>query len=388
MNRLTIRARLTLMYAGLFLAGGLILIGVMAVSVHGNVFAEPPRDAIGAALRDSGLAAARPAQPADEVRHAAAEAFERRVREELRDQAVRRLAWTSGGVLAGLVVLSAAAGWLVAGRALGRLRRVTDAARHASETTLHERLNLAGPADEIKELGDTFDAMLARLDTAFDAQRRFVANASHELRTPLAVARTAVDVTLAKPRASPAQLRAMGEDVRDATVRAQQLIDSLLALATSEAQRPGDDLDDLADLAAEAVDAVRREAAAAGVRVTAELTPAPVRGDVPLLGRAVANLVENAVRYNVPGGEVTVTVTVAPTRLVVANTGPAVDPQLLPRLFEPFHRGPRTRLDGGGAGLGLSIVRSVAEGHHGSVTAAANPGGGLTVTLTLPAAHR
>ncbi|MEV6523929.1 HAMP domain-containing sensor histidine kinase [Longispora sp. NPDC051575] len=376
-RRLTIRARLTLLYGTVFLLGGLLLIAIMVFSVRADILNQPTT----AELHDR--ASSQAGQPP--TTDSEAVAAEERIRQKLREDALNRLAANSVGVLGVLVLLSGGAGWLIAGRTLGRLRQLTDAARRAGENTLHERLDLPGPHDEIKELGDTFDAMLARLDASFEGQRRFVANASHELRTPLAVTRTAVEVTLAKPSASEGQLRAMGEDVRSATLRAERLIDSLLTLARSEQEVRGGEVDDLADLAAEAVDAVRREAGVHGVTVTADLESVPVRGDVALLSRAVENLVENAVRHNVRGGSVRVTTGAGVLRVV--NDGEVIGPELLGQLFEPFHRGSRSRLGGGGVGLGLSIVRSVARAHGGTVEAEARTGGGLVVTLALPVAE-
>ncbi|GIG60168.1 two-component sensor histidine kinase [Longispora fulva] len=373
-GRLTIRSRLTLLYGTVFLLGGLMLIAIMVFSVRSDILNQPTTEQ----LHDQASTQAGTPAPPDN----AAVAAEERIRRQLRDDDLEQLALNSVGVLGVLVLLSGGAGWWIAGRTLNRLRQVIDAAKRAGENTLHERLDLPGPRDEIKELGDTFDAMLARLDASFEGQRRFVANASHELRTPLAVTRTAVEVTLAKQSASEAQLRAMGEDVRAATLRAESLIDSLLTLARSEQEVRGGELDDLGDLAAEAVDAVRREAARHAVTITADLGSVPVRGDVALLSRAVENLVENAVRHNVRGGSVRVTSGAGGLRVV--NDGAVIEPELLGQLFEPFHRGSRTRLGGDGVGLGLSIVRSVARAHGGSVEAEARPEGGLVVTLTLP----
>ncbi|MFL6076149.1 MAG: sensor histidine kinase [Mycobacteriales bacterium] len=381
--RLTIRIRLTLAYGGLFLLGGLLLIGVLVYEVRGSLFSPLPHEAVQKALRGTGDGGH---PPDDNGAHHREEQLERGFRTQFRNHVVHELLEHSLVLLAVLVLLSVAAGWLLSGRITRRLRRVTEAARRAGEETLHHRLALPGPDDEIKELGDTFDEMLARLDAAFGAQRRFVANASHELRTPLAATRAAVEVTLAKPQASVEQLRAMGEDVRVATRRAERLIDSLLTLARSESELVQVDTDDLADLAAEAVDLTHREAAAAGLTVDQHLGPAPVTGDVALLSRAVANLIENAVRHNTPGGTVTVVTSVAGDRSVleVANTGDPVDPDLVPRLFEPFHRGEHTRLKGSGTGLGLSIVRAVATLHGGTVAAEPHPSGGLVVRLSLP----
>jgi signal transduction histidine kinase len=381
--RLTIRIRLTLAYGGLFLLGGLLLIGVLVYEVRGSLFSPLPHQAVQRALRGTGDG---DHPPGDSAAHRREEQLERGFRTQFRNHVVHELLEHSLFLLAVLVLLSLAAGWLLSGRITRRLRRVTEAARRAGEETLHHRLALPGPDDEIKELGDTFDAMLARLDAAFGAQRRFVANASHELRTPLAATRAAVEVTLAKPRASVDQLRAMAEDVRVSTRRAERLIDSLLTLARSESELARRDTDDLADLAAEALDLTHREAAAAGLAVDQRLGPAPVTGDVALLSRAVANLIENAVRHNTAGGTVMVVTSVAGDRSVleVANTGDPVDPALVPRLFEPFHRGEHTRLKGSGTGLGLSIVRAVATLHGGTVTAEPHPNGGLVVRLSLP----
>jgi signal transduction histidine kinase len=374
---LRVRTRLTLLYGALFLVGGALLVAGMVLLVRGFLFADLPASRLDLAKLQIGDAA----DKLDLVE---------RVRAEVRDQAVRRLLWSAGAGLVVVTALAGAVGGVMAGRMLARLRKVTEAAQAASETSLHRRLNLPGPRDELKELGDTFDAMLARLDEAFAAQRRFVANASHELRTPLSVTRAAVEVTLAKPNATNEQLRAMGEEVAAAMVKAQRLVDSLLLLARSE-QRAGEaERDDLADLAAEALDAVRREADARALKVLSELEPAPVAGDLALLSRAVANLVENAVRHNRDHGEVAVASGVdgAQAWVEVRNTGRTLSPAEVERLFEPFHRGERTRLDGDGVGLGLSIVEAVAAAHGGTVTARARPaadGGGLRVTLRLAA---
>ncbi|MEN3361907.1 MAG: hypothetical protein V7637_5889, partial [Mycobacteriales bacterium] len=271
-------------------------------------------------------------------------------------------------------------------------------ARRLSTETLDERIALDGPDDEIKELADTFDDMLARLDAAFDSQRRFVANASHELRTPLAVIRTEVDVTLADADASVADLRAMAEIVRDASGRADRLVDALLVLARSEAQaRIGLELHEPVDLAAVVERAVEGVAAVVGRRclaVTVEATPATTAGDPELLDRLVGNLVENAVRHNVDGGWVNVRTETDPAPaghpavlLAVRNSGPVVMAEAVDGLFEPFRRGGRARTatPSRGAGLGLSIVRAVTAAHGGEVTAQPGTTGGLEVTVRLPA---
>ena len=201
-----------------------------------------------------------------------------------------------------MAVLSVGFGWAIAGRVLAPLHRMTATARKLSEENLHERIALDGPDDELKELADTFDAMLARLESAFDSQKRFVANASHELRTPLSIIRTEVDVALANPDATPDELRRMGEVVRRATERSEALIDGLLVLARSDRGPAALTPVDLAALAEEAVAQAAAEAAAAGVELATRFDPAPTSGDDALLGRLAGNLIENAIRHNEPGG--------------------------------------------------------------------------------------
>ena len=313
-----------------------------------------------------------------------------------------------GAIAFALVVIAAAmVSWVLAGHVLRPVHEVTATARRLSAESLDERIDLEGPRDEVAELADTFDAMLDRLQAAFDAQRRFVANASHELRTPLAVLRTEIDVTLADPDADVAELRRMAGVLRDATRRAEGLVDGLLLLARTEAadQHPATGDEDLdLDLAARrALDAVRAEVEARRLRVS--ITAADggagrgpvVGGDAALLERVVGNLVENGVRHNVEGGWLAVTTRRVPAgaaehpdrgapavELVVASSGPELDPARVPDLFEPFRRG-ADRV-GTGSGLGLSIVRAVVRSHGGSVSAEPVPGGGLSVRVLLPAA--
>lgn len=286
-------------------------------------------------------------------------------------------------------VLGGAAGYIIAARALGPIAEVTATARRISEGQMGERIDLGGAHDELRDLSDTFDAMLDRLDRSFAAQRRFVSNASHELRTPLAVIRTEVDVTLSDPDASREELREMGQVVLDATSRAGALVESLLTLAKIDAQVENGlsqvDRFDLADAVPLAVMSVREEAAELGVSIHQEAEPAPVVGDVHLLEQLVANLLTNAVRHNVHGGEVWVRTSTTPGRceLVVSNSGQRLDQTTVEELFTPFKRA-ADRTTGKGTGLGLSIVRAIVLAHQGTVRLVAREGGGLEVRVSLP----
>jgi signal transduction histidine kinase len=294
------------------------------------------------------------------------------------------LKWSVVG-LVGLTVASAALGWVMAGRALRPVHEITEAARRASERHLGERINLRGPEDELKELADTFDAMLERLDQAFIAQRQFVANASHELRTPLTSMRTAIDVVLAKPNRTPEQLEATSEKVRRSIDQSERIVDALLTLAVSNQGTGEAESVDLSTAAEDALDAVDDRARAAGLRVDTELSTAEVTGSRVLLERLVSNLVENAVVHNVSDGWVRVRVGAnnGHAYLEVANSGPVVKEEDLPHLFEPFRRGD-ARIGSSGVGLGLSIVRSVSEAHGAKVQAVASAAGGLVVSVSMP----
>ncbi|MFB9239859.1 sensor histidine kinase [Plantactinospora siamensis] len=290
-------------------------------------------------------------------------------------------------------IIGVAGAYAVAGRSLRPLHQVTQTARRLGEATLDQRIRYSGADDEVAELAATFDAMLDRLAEAFEAQRRFVANASHELRTPLAVMRTEIDVTMADDEADVAEYRRMATVVRDASERANGLVDALLVLARSEAQagsRLGRRVPtDLAAGAGAALSAMRRETERLSLEVRVSLAPALVVGDPGLLERLAGNLIENAVRYNHGHGRLWVRTGADAERawLVVGNTGFEVEQADVPGLFEPFRRGGRERTGARGSGLGLSIVRAVCQAHGGTVTATAQPGGGLEVTVTLPAAE-
>jgi signal transduction histidine kinase len=281
----------------------------------------------------------------------------------------------------------------MAGRALRPLHDITATARRVADRSLHERIALDGPDDEIKDLADTFDAMLERLDRAFDGQRRFVANASHELRTPLTLNRTLIEVTLDDPDAHESARR-LGTSLLAVNERHERLIDGLLTLASSEQQLVEKSTVDLAGVADHVTRQVRDITGAAGIRLESDLRSTPVIGDAILLERLVHNLMDNAIRYNVANdGHITVTTGTVDrsAQLTVENTGPMVAAHEIPALFEPFRR--RSGADrvadpvgGRGAGLGLSIVKAVAESHGGDVRAHPRDGGGLVVRVCIPPA--
>jgi signal transduction histidine kinase len=284
-------------------------------------------------------------------------------------------------------VASAGLGWLVAGRVLKPVRAITAAARRASEHQLGERLALTGPDDELKELADTFDQMLDRLDAAFAHQRRFVADASHELRTPLTVMQTAIDVTMAKGSRSDEQVEVMVAKVRRSIDQARSLIDSLLTLATSRAELINREEVDLATIAEDYIETVGPALAEHNVRADSRLRPAEATGDPVLLQRMVGNLVDNAVRHNRPDGwlRITTSRTGQTAQLSLVNTGPLVPADQVPLLFQPFWRMEERTSNLEGVGLGLAIVKSIAAAHGGTVNARSRPEGGLEITVSLPA---
>jgi signal transduction histidine kinase len=292
-------------------------------------------------------------------------------------------------VLGLLSIVSIGLSWWMAGRALRPVHRITDTARSLSEWTLHDRINLRGPNDELKQLADTFDAMLGRLDTAFHSQRRFVANASHELRTPLATERVLIDEALANTAADADELRSILQQLRTNSQDSERLIDALLLLARSERGIEKWSTVDLSATVAGVVEQSNLEASAAGVTISTELEPVEVKGDPGLLERLAGNLVENAIRHNFDGGSVSVTTQADHDTAVldVSNTGPVLDPQILAGLVEPFRRGrPDRSNDDDGFGLGLSIVDAIVAAHHGTLTLTARDDGGLHVRVKLAVA--
>jgi signal transduction histidine kinase len=317
------------------------------------------------------------------------------VRQHQQDEAIRYLLRTGALYFGIIVVIGTTGGYLLAKQALRPIAKLTQTARALSTETLDQRINLGGPDDELRELADTFDEMLARLDQAFDSQRLFVANASHELRTPLSVIRTELEVTLSDPEADPEELRRMGTVVASAAERAQRLVTSLLTLARLQAVGGGElevaEPVDLARLVPLAISAVGNEAEEKGVRIETEVEEAVTIGDPRLLERLVGNLVENGIRHNVQGGWLRITTgqTAEKVWLHVANGGAVIPGGDVDRLFEPFRRGAgKVRTATKGAGLGLAIVRLIVEAHRGRLQAAAPPFGGLAVRVELPREQR
>jgi signal transduction histidine kinase len=343
----TLRLRLTALYTLLFGGCGALLLGASSWIVHRQVDRTLP-----SAYADSALA-----------------------------QLDAQLMLALGGTM----IVAAALGYVAAGRALAPLRRVTGLAHRVTQERMDERIHMAGPEDELHDLADTVDRMLDRLAAAFDGQRRFVANASHELRTPLTVIRAEVEVALADPDADAAELRRMGEVVLEAADRTQALLDSLMVLARSQQAVPRRERVDLAHAAHAAASLSVAEAAVRGIELRVDAEPSPLNADRPLVERLVANLVENAVRHNAPGGQVQVTT--RPGLVRVENTGPVISRGDVHRLAEPFERLHRDS-DGPGAGLGLSIVRAVADAHGASLTLQARSGGGLVAEVVFPTALR
>jgi signal transduction histidine kinase len=315
--------------------------------------------------------------------------FDRTLPESLAQDALDEVALQYAVAFAGVLLVAAAVGWLVAGRVLSPLKRISGTARRVSEERLGERIPVGGPQDELRELGETLNSMLDRLAHSFDAQRRFVANASHELRSPLTVIRSEAEVALANPEPDLDEMRAMAESVVHASRRTEALLSSLLILARSQRGLLRSEPVDLAAVAESAADAAARAADDEGVRLRLELVPAWVAGDAALLERLAANLIENAVRYNRPGGFVDVCTRegIAGAELRVENTGPPVDREAAARLAEPFERLQR-EADARGAGLGLSIVRAVSEAHGGTLSIEPRAEGGLEVSVRLPLGSR
>ena len=379
--RRTARLRLTLLYGGLFLLCGAALLAITYELVRSGAFERAITPGATSHLA-SPLHQPHPDPPTRRLPDIAG------VQKEV--DLSHQLLW-SAVALALMAVLSIGLGWYVAGRVLRPVRTITRTARAISARNLGERLALHGPDDEFKELGDTLDDLLSRLQAAFEAQRHFVANASHELRTPLTVERSLLQVALADPNPT---IDSLQNACRQALVASEQqefLIEGLLTLASSESGLDHHEPADLAELAAHVLLAPLTEIDRLELKVKTTLHPAPVEGDPRLLERLLGNLVENATRHNTPHGSVEITTATSAGRavLTVANTGPVIPATDLQRLFQPFQRlnGTRTKHHNG-YGLGLSIVQAIAHAHDATLRAHSNGEGGLTIELTFPAVSR
>lgn len=371
----SIRTRLTLLYGGLFLLAG----GVLNTTTYLLV-----RSALGggtaSTVATTGSAASKKltAGQLDQLLGAKQRAY--------REEVLHTVLTSSTVVLLLVVALALALGLLVTGRALRPLRDIATTARRVADRNLHERIPLPGPRDALRELAETFNAMLGRLDRAFDSQRRFTANASHELKTPLAIGRTLLEVALTRPDC-PAATRTLAETLLSVNARHERLVDGLLLLARTDHRVTDTAPVDLAELVDHVLERRAPDATATGVALRRELAgPATVEGDAVLLERLADNLIRNGVRHNVPDGWVSVAVRGDGGRILleVTNSGPPVAGYDIPRLLEPFQRGTGERVHGDqGVGLGLPIVRAIAHTHDGTLDVHPRPHGGLTVTVTL-----
>ena len=401
--RRTVRLRLTGLYATLFLLSGAALLaityGLVDHATGGCGFGSQGGSASVVCYRD-GQRNAHPSSTALEGRHGAisiggltpeqqrALSAQQAEANSWHAAEMRALIVQSGIALAIMAAGSIGLGWVVAGRVLRPVRTITATARRISAASLDERLALDGPGDEFKELADTFDALLGRLEASFLAQRQFIANASHELRTPLARQRLASQLALADPDASTESLRMAHERVLASGVQQEQLIEALLTLARGQAGLDKREPFDLADVTGQVLNGRRAEGRHLGIDVRTAVCPAPLTGDPRLAERMVANLIDNALRHNEPGGWIEVATETRAGRavLVVTNTGPEIPETETGRLLRPFQRlGADRTGHGRGLGLGLSIVQAVAEAHGADLTARPRPGGGLRVEVTFPA---
>jgi signal transduction histidine kinase len=386
--RRTARLRLTVLYAGLFLVSGTVVLAITyGLEAHGSSVMVSPTPGNGVAVAP---APAPPdltivgVGPSTRIQRFPAGA------EVQRQSDLKRLLRNSWIVLALSTLASALLGWIAAGRVLRPVRTITATAQTISAGNLHQRLALDGPDDEFKQLGDTLDELLGRLEASFEAQRRFVANASHELRTPLTLERTLLQVALADPDAPAARLRETCQELLEHGREQEQLLESLLTLASSERGLDHREPLDLSALAGRLLLTLDPATGQLSLQVETALAPAPISGDPALLERLAANLIDNAVHYNVLGGRIEVETASKAGRafLSVINSGPMVPADEIDRLFEPFTRLGRDRtVDGEGHhGLGLSIVRAIATAHDATVTARPRAEGGLAVTVDFPAA--
>ncbi|WP_109029884.1 sensor histidine kinase [Streptomyces rubrogriseus] len=386
--RPTIRIRLTLLYGGMFLIAGILLLSIIYLLAAQAV--RTGNEPLYKIVDFTDLKVSSSTCPVVDNGGLSLSDFNAAISDCMDHQrkvALDNLLSRSLLALLGLAVIAFAFGYAMAGRVLSPLGRITRTARAVAGSDLSRRIELDGPDDELKELADTFDDMLERLQRAFTAQQRFVGNASHELRTPLAINRTLLEVHLSDPGA-PVELQQLGKTLLATNERSELLVEGLLLLARSDNQIVERKPVDLAEVASQAIDQVHAEAESKGVEVRGTREAAVVQGNGVLLERIALNLVQNAVRYNVAEQgwvEVATGVENGQAVLVVTNTGPVVPAYEVDNLFEPFRR-LRTERTGSdkGVGLGLSIARSVARAHGGHISARPREGGGLVMRVTLP----
>jgi signal transduction histidine kinase len=397
-----VRLRLTILYATLFLLSGAGLLSITYLLVRqatgdtlAGVAANGSSIAVGkgAAVAGPIVGSTRgpPGRKPTRQQLKALARHDRLVAIEQRNVALRQLLAKSGVALALMAAVSVVLGWFFAGRVLRPLRTITERAREISARNLHERVALAGPNDELTQLADTFDDLLGRLELSFAAQRQFVANAAHELRTPLTRAQTLAEVALGDPSATVDSLRASHQRVLAAGRQQERLIEALLTLARSERGLDEREPFDLATVTATALHTRRDQAEQRGLYIHANLQPAETSGDPRLAERLVANLLDNAIRYNHPHGHIDVTTTTSAGRalLTVANSGARVATDEVERLLKPFQRlGPDRTNHSDGLGLGLSIVQAIATAHQATLTARAQPTGGLDIEVGFPSPTR
>ena len=380
--RLSIRTRLTAWYGGLFALAGTALLFTNYVLVATTL----PDPNTFLAVRGEAVAEAAPAYPVYPAVTPApwgtASTTALTTVEDYRESALSTLLVQSAVALVITVVLAVWMGWLMASRVLQPLHSITNTLHQLGADNLGRRINHEGPDDELKDLADTFDGMLDRLAGAFDSQKRFVANASHELRTPLAIQRTLIEVAMGAPDAPP-DLARLGNHLLDTNTRSEKLIDGLLLLARSDRGLSSRGRVRLHEVVADVVASSAQLADSRQVEVHVSAARRIVVGDPVLLSHLVSNLVRNAILYNEPGGTVHVETGSEPA-LRVVNTGEPIPAEVVPGLFEPFRRYRTERLVSEGTGLGLSLVRSIAAAHEGSVGARPNATGGLLLEVNLP----
>lgn len=391
--RPTARLRLTLLYGTLFLLSGTILLAVTYVlAAHAtNISLPGPKGgAFGGTLQTPTVTPRTRSGTSSQVVHLTPTEMAQQQAQitHLHDVAMRHLLIESGIALAVIGVISVALGWLVAGRVLRPVRTINATARQISASNLHERLSLDGPDDEFRELAATLDDLLERLQASFDSQRRFVANASHELRTPLTLDRALLERALRNPEPTHAFWRATCERLLASSQHQDRLIEALLTMARSEGTLDRHEPCDLAAVIDTVLLSPELDARNTGLQIETYIAPAPVTGDPRLLERMIRNLIDNAIRHNIPGGNVTVSTQLRTGQavLTVTNTGPLVPAGEVERLLQPFQRvGTDRTTHGDGLGLGLSIVHAIATVHHANLILNPQPQGGLRIEVSFPA---